>query len=272
MSATKTVVVTGASGALGQRTSRDLAAHGHRVIGICLNPDGRQDIHTADLSVAVESWMRLFANADVVIHLAGNPIPRIDWQSAQGNVAITRNVLEASRRYGVKRVIYASSNWVMAGHRFSSGAITPDMPVHPLTPYGLAKYIGEEIGRSFAMAGFFEFVALRIGYLPADGRSGPHLFYGAWGQQMWLAPDDFCDAIRQAALVPLVERFSVVNLMSDNEGSRWSLAATKERLAFVSTRGVAPQIRLIHRVKANVAHLTYAVGEWLCRFWIRHRW
>ena len=73
----------------------------------------------------------------------------------------------------------------------------------------ISKYVGEQLGRAYAEGGMIEFVALRIGYLPADGRSGPQMYYGAWGQEMWLAPQDMCDAVRHAALGRL-DRKSVV--------------------------------------------------------------
>jgi len=268
----KTIVVTGAAGALGTRASRELVAAGHRVVGLCLNLKGRPGVHTVDLAAPPAGWSHLLAGADAVIHLAADPSPRKGWPEAQSNVALTRHLLEAARIQGVKRVIYASSNWVMAGHRFRGGPIAEDQPVSPLTPYGVGKYVGEELGRAYAEAGFLEFVALRIGYLPADGRGGKQLNYGAWGQEMWLAPEDFCAAMRHCVAAPLPSPFVVINLMSNNPGTRWSLAAAKAALGFAPTHGAAPTIRLAHRLRTRAAHATVAAGNWLERLWIQRRW
>ncbi len=56
--------------------------------------------------------------------------------------------MRSQRRKAMRRVVFASSNWVMAGHRPSAGALTTDMEPYPINPYGVSKLVGERMGRS----------------------------------------------------------------------------------------------------------------------------
>lgn len=266
------IVITGASGNLGQRAAKHLAGEGHEIVGLCLNPQQIAGIHTADLRQAEPGWMAKFAGAQAVVHLGAHPSPLIDWSAAHENIAMTCNALEAARRHGVRRFVFASSNWVMAGHRFRAGPIAPAQPPHPINPYGVSKYVGEELGRSLAASGALEFVGLRIGYLPADGRNGRGLSYGAWGQEMWLAPDDFCRAISAAALGPLEAPFLVCNLVSRNRGTRWSMDEAAAQLRFVAQVESTPVTAPTERITVSAARLTFALGSWLRGLWAQRRW
>ena len=47
------------------------------------------------------------------------------WDDAvRYNFDLTQNVYEAAVRRGAKRLMFASSNWTMVGHRFAEGALT----------------------------------------------------------------------------------------------------------------------------------------------------
>ena len=121
----KTVLITGATGNLGAKISAHLAAKGYNLRLICLNPAGRQDVITADLTRYDHSWARVFAGVDAVIHLAGEARPTANWDTVLPlNITLLLNVFEAMRQYGGSKMIFASSNWVMAGYRFSTEKIT----------------------------------------------------------------------------------------------------------------------------------------------------
>jgi UDP-glucose 4-epimerase len=89
----------------------------------------------------------------VVFHLAA----RIDVRKsvddpeydARTNVLGTINVLEASRRAGVPRIVYAASG----GSRYGAPAVLPateDTPVDPLSPHAAAKVACEFYMRAYA--------------------------------------------------------------------------------------------------------------------------
>jgi nucleoside-diphosphate-sugar epimerase len=188
---------------------------------------------TADLSVYDTMWAEQFAGVDTVIHLAGNPFATASWASAQLNIDITLNVLRAAEIYSSRRVVFASSNWVMAGYRFANVKVTTDIPPWPINAYGGAKLFCERAGRQFAERCGISFIALRIGYCQhcAGNQPGPHMENGIWGQHMWLSDRDLCQGFERSVDVPNVP-FAVLNLMSNNPGLRWDLEQTRQVIGY----------------------------------------
>jgi nucleoside-diphosphate-sugar epimerase len=100
---------------------------------------------------------------DYVLHQAAIPsVPRsvIDPVSSHNaDVTGTLHILWASKEAGVKRVVYAASS-----SAYGDSAQLPkqeDMPVNPISPYGLMKYVGEEYCRIFTSLYGLETVSLR---------------------------------------------------------------------------------------------------------------
>jgi nucleoside-diphosphate-sugar epimerase len=160
----------------------------------------------------------------------------------RANIVATAHVLRAARLLRVPRVIFASTNQVMAGYRFSELRITTDMPPAPLNPYALSKLFCEEAGRAFAAETGSSFIALRIGNIqPGINIPRPGMGIGLWGQQMWLSNQDFIEGVRcaiEARDVP----FAILNLVSNNPGMRWDLAHTERVLGFVARDGFTPSL------------------------------
>ena len=109
---------------------------------------------------------------DVIVHLAANTgvapsveDPRGDMES---NVIGTFNMLEAGRRNGVKRFIFASSGAPV-------GEVDPpiheELAPHPVSPYGASKLAGEGYCSAFYRTFGLETVCLRFGnvYGPGSG-------------------------------------------------------------------------------------------------------
>ena len=125
-------IVTGAAGFIGSHLSRHLLDHGDEVVGIDSLTDyydprlkeanlatleGREGftLHRMDLTSA--PLARLFEQADVVYHLAGQPGVRGSWGNdfqpyLSRNVLATQQVLEAARNASLWKVVYASSSSV----------------------------------------------------------------------------------------------------------------------------------------------------------------
>ena len=231
---TKTVLITGARGNLGTKLRAHFSALGWAIRLVDRTPGGDPAIAEADLSVYDDSWTRLAANADAIVHLAGDPSPSASWSSVQRlNIDLTQNIYEAAARHGAKRVIFASSNWTMAGHRFANFPLTTDREAAPVNPYGVSKLIGERIGRAFAEHRGVSSISFRIGYCQTgDNLPGPHMGWGIWGQQMWLSNRDLCQAMERAVLAEHLP-FAILNLMSDNPGMRWDIETTKRTIGYV---------------------------------------
>jgi uronate dehydrogenase len=144
----------------------------------------------------------------------------------------------------VRRVVFASTNQIMLGYRFREeiAKVTTDLPPAPLSPYGVSKLFGEEIGRGFAAETGISFIALRIGYFQRDENiPGPHMKIGIWGQSMWLSNRDMNHAMERAIEAEDVP-FATLNLMSDNPGMRWDLDHTRETIGYVPQDGHPPVI------------------------------
>lgn len=89
---------------------------------------------------------------DLVIHLASNPDiaraitePEIDFY--QGTL-LTHNVVEAMRRAGVARLLYASGSGVY-GERGETVLKEDSVPLQPVSTYGASKLAGEALIASY---------------------------------------------------------------------------------------------------------------------------
>ena len=93
---------------------------------------------------------RLFDGADAsggavdLIHTAGiiHPAASMDEFDAINHIG-TRNVMEAARRHGVRRVVHVSSNSPFGTNGARSDRFGNDEPYHPYLGYGRSKMDGE---------------------------------------------------------------------------------------------------------------------------------
>jgi nucleoside-diphosphate-sugar epimerase len=235
------VLITGAGGNIGTKLRAHFSVLGWTLRLLDVDARGDAAIQAADLADWDDAWVSRFAGVDTVIHLAGNPSPQTSWASAQRlNIDLTANVYEAASAQGVRRVVFASSNWVMAGHRPGGGTLTTEMAPYPINPYGVSKLVGERMGRSAHARRGLSVICFRIGYLQrGDNQPGPHMGWGGWGQAMWLSNRDLCQAMERAVLAEGVG-FAVLNLMSDNPGMRWDIETTKRAIGYAPRDGTAP--------------------------------
>jgi UDP-glucose 4-epimerase len=150
-------LVTGGAGFIGSHLVDRLLEDGHEVIVLDNFSTGRlqnlgQPHERARLSVhkrdvaSLESIQPLFEGVEWVFHLAAlaDIVPSIvrPIEYYRSNVDGTVAVLEASRRAGVKRFIYAASS---SCYGIPDIYPTPETaPIRPQYPYALTKYLGEE--------------------------------------------------------------------------------------------------------------------------------
>ena len=235
----KTVLVTGATGSIGTKVRKHFADRDVRLRLLCLNPSKDPEVMTADLSDYDETWAGQFENVDAVIHLAGDPHATASWASVQRfNIDLTLNVFRAAQNHLAKRIVFASSNWVMAGYRFGSELLTTELEPRPINPYGSGKLFCERSGRQLMQQTGISFIALRIGccqHTPGN-HPGPHIELGLWGQQMWLSDRDLCQGMERAVLAEDVP-YAVLNLMSDNPGMRWDIEQTRRVIGYAPRDG-----------------------------------
>ena len=125
----KKVVVTGGSGKAGRACVEDLIAHGHQVFNVdsVIPTESVCPFIVADLadfgqtldalsSVDTGVYGGAALNAfDAIVHLAAIPAPRrfTDPVTFSNNTLSSYNVFEASRRLGIKNIVWASSETVL---------------------------------------------------------------------------------------------------------------------------------------------------------------
>ena len=155
--------IVGGAGFIGSHFVDRLAEQGHAITVIdnfCSGSISRISSHLGKAYLKVheinvedtQSLASALWNIETVIHLASNPDiaraatdPRVDF--LQGTV-LTESVLEASRRAGVSKVLYASGSGVYA----TSGLqpICEDTLLRPISTYGASKLAGESLLSSYS--------------------------------------------------------------------------------------------------------------------------
>ena len=261
----KKVLITGASGNIGQKLTK---AWGNKYNLCLLDLRHNNGVMSADLTKFDPSWSNHFDNVDTVVHLAGEMRPDASCNRCyDGNVVCMRNILSAAKSARVRRVIFASTNQIMAGYRFLDIPVLHDSEPKPLNPYAISKLICEELGKSFAQETGASFIAFRIGYLQA-GENTPHpsMGIGLWGQEMWLSNNDVVRAF-ELGIESDGTTFEVLNLVSNNKGSRWDMEQTTLSLGFVARDHYTPTLSVKDRDDDERARAARLVpGFWLDQY------
>ena len=154
---------------------------------------------------------------DVVLHLGALSTGGFTWeQYVNVNINGTYCVLDAARRAGVPRVVYASSNHAVGFHPIHGGVTVPDyLFPRPDSLYGVSKAAGESLCSLFHDRHGLDVVCLRIGSYrtrPTDQRA-------LWN---WLSPGD-CTRLFEAAIATPAPGFRVVWGVSANARAIMSL-------------------------------------------------
>ena len=248
------LLITGATGRLGQLLSLHLA-DAFEPRRICLNTSAVPGVITADLSVVDRDWTRLFDGVDCVLHCAGQASHRAGWADVQRhNIDATLNVFAAAAQAGVRRVVFMSSNWTMAGYRFRDERLVETLPPVPINPYGVSKVVGECIGRSFAAHRGLSVICLRVGNCTGQAPEDPRLAHRLWERQKWLSDRDFLQLVERSIAASDV-RFATVNGMSMNAGMRWDLETGRRLLGYVPVDGL-PRAGALARIREVAVRCT----------------
>ena len=180
------LLFTGGSGKAGKHCIDYLRDQGHTILNVDLIDLGHDSVQTrlADITDAGQIFdvMSSYANYheldlgqgvpkfDAVIHFAA--IPRLmmtsDNECYRVNTLGTYNVLDAAIKFGIQKVIFASSETTY-GVCFADGEVKPDyLPIdenHPTIPqdsYAMSKVVNEATAKSFQRRSGIDIYGLRI--------------------------------------------------------------------------------------------------------------
>jgi nucleoside-diphosphate-sugar epimerase len=151
------VLLTGDRGIVGRPTRDALERDGHTVVGF--------DLASGDDIRDAAAVRAAAAGCDAIVHLAGIPGDReeIPDQVMAVNVVGTWNVLLAASEAGVRRVVHASSGKALGmlerDPRYLP--IDDEHPGLPARPYGLSKWLSEEMCEAVTRAQGIETICLR---------------------------------------------------------------------------------------------------------------
>lgn len=219
---TDRILMTGGAGAVGSMLRSRIARPGRalRLLDVVdvADPGPGEEVVAASVT-DLDAVTRACADVDAVVHLGGIPREAAWDEILDTNIHGTYVVLEAARRAGVPRVVFASSNHAVGFHP-ATDTVPDGLPPRPDTFYGVSKVAGEALGSLYHDRYGLDVVCLRIGTCserPSDAR----------GLATWLSPDD-CGRLVTAALDVPRPGFRIVWGVSANTRRRWELTAAHE--------------------------------------------
>ena len=175
------VLVTGASGFIGRALTKALVRQSDEVIGL-----GSRDGDIAD-----SDTLKPYAGVDFdrVFHLAAKTFVPDSWKNPLAfyhtNVLGTANVLEFCKARGVPLTFVSAYIYGQPEEL----PIREDSPIRPNNPYGLSKYLAEQLCGFYAQAYALPIIVIR-----------PFNIYGIGQNERFLIPS----VIKQALYEPLI--------------------------------------------------------------------
>ena len=177
------VLVTGSAGFIGSHLCERLLSGGHQVVGLdnfdpFYNPQVKRNNIVASLSQKefrfVEGDIRDIAcvenvcaagKFDVIVHLAAKAGVRPSIEDPLGyqdvNIRGTLVLLEAAKKYGIKKFIFASSSSVYGNNEKVPFAETDNVD-NPISPYAATKKAGELLCYTYSHLCAIDMTCLRF--------------------------------------------------------------------------------------------------------------
>ncbi|MCC7518465.1 MAG: NAD(P)-dependent oxidoreductase [Verrucomicrobiae bacterium] len=276
------IFITGATGYVGGHFLREIRRRGWRVRALARRvPPGRVggvEWVRGDLRRA-GGWMRALNGCRAAVHLATATLPDCERDPATGAAVILdglRNLLEAIRKAGVRRLALASTSEVYGDP--SRLPVRENAPVHPLSVYGFLKACAEAMalrahaqgGTSVCILRFFNLYGVAANGASRDTALNLFARRILEGKPVVIHRSransrDFVhvkDAVR--ALVAAVERPQIEGIFNIGSGRETPLLAAARRLGRQVGRRVAVDFRphegRLRRMRAEVRRARRELG------------
>lgn len=175
-----------------------------------------------------------FEGLDAIFHLAGNPNPGAPHaDTMRNNFLATSLTFEQARRDGIKKIVFASSNFfhqkdiAVALRSGRKSSIRLSDRASPDCLYGDSKVYGEHLGQHYANFGI-DFVALRIGWsVPGDT---PVPYNSQYMRAMFCSKRDLVKAFEQS--LESKEKYITAFAISNNDEKVFDLTETQTKFGF----------------------------------------
>ncbi len=200
----------------------------------------------------LDSIQPAFAGIDTVVHLAADRAAYAEWDSVLSNNLVgTYNVFEASRREGVKRVIFASSNHATGGNYLvepwkhiaegnfnelvegSYPLVDEDAMIRPDGFYGVSKAFGEAIGSYYNDYHGVSSIHLRIGWVISTDEPT----FSPFALSLWLSHRDTAQIVRLSIDASESLKYGIYYATSDNKWKIFDISRAKAELGYAPEDG-----------------------------------
>ena len=237
------VLVAGAGGLVGGILWEGVGAE-HALQGLDLHRDRSRGIRRADVRRA-RSIRAAFDQVEAIVDLATGSTVDLSWDRVQADIKGRVNILEAARRQGVRRYVFASSNHATGMYELEqpyasivAGAydgldpasvplIGTNWPTRPDSPYGVGKAFSEAAARYYSDRYGISCICLRIGTVLAEDRPKIPRHYATL-----LTHRDLVQLVGCALRAPVELRYGVYYGVSANTWRFWDIANAAEDLGY----------------------------------------
>jgi UDP-glucose 4-epimerase len=177
------ILVTGGAGFIGSHMAARHRADGHDVVVVDNLSTGLREkvpagVRFVEADVAESDLEPVLSETkiDVVSHHAAQIDVRHSVSDpvddARSNVLGSLKLLEACRRAGVRRVLFASTGGALYGEPEGGRPATESHPTNPVSPYGCAKLSIEKYLHFYRVVHGFEVQVLRYANVYGPGQNG----------------------------------------------------------------------------------------------------
>jgi len=171
------ILVTGASGFIGNYVVEELLKYGHKIIASAIEHPQKiysnwieeVDYIQADLNEDKEDWFTIFNEPDQIIHLAWEGLPNYKEmfhleRNLPNNYFFLKNMVEN----GLRKVVVTGT---CLEYGMQSGALKEDLETKPDNPYALAKDCLRKFLEQMQRKIEFNFIWIRLFYMYGKGQS-----------------------------------------------------------------------------------------------------